>query len=147
MSGIHRDRGLEKYSLSIRAANGGTLYHPRLITEISGTDEKFPVIGEMLELDPDNLRTIRDGLKKVTREGGTAYSSFKNLEALNVAGKTGTAQYGPKGEKSYAWFVCYAPVESPRIVLTVLVEEAETGGRTAAPIAARILKEYFSKPR
>ena len=49
----------------------------------------------------------------------------------------------PLKERDHAWFACYAPAESPEIVVVVLVEHGGHGGETAAPIAREILDEYF----
>ena len=49
----------------------------------------------------------------------------------------------PRKEKDHAWFACYAPAETPEIVVVVLVEHGGHGGETAAPIAREILDEYF----
>ena len=77
------------------------------------------------------------------------------MEGVAVAGKTGTAQVVrmddqktpgdeiPLKERDHAWFACYAPAESPEIVVVVLVEHGGHGGETAAPIAREILEEYF----
>ena len=76
-----------------------------------------------------------------------------NLAALRVpgvtiAGKTGTAQI--PGNKNCAWFICFAPAENPEIAIAVAIEgdvagEEFGGGLYAAPVASRILQEYFRK--
>jgi peptidoglycan glycosyltransferase len=63
-----------------------------------------------------------------------------------VAGKTSTAEVGAGDDKkNHAWFIAFAPADAPEIVLVVLVEEGETGGRTAAPLAAEFLEAYFAR--
>jgi len=64
--------------------------------------------------------------------------------SIDVAGKTGTAQFGNKGE-THAWFIGYAPYENPEIVIAVLVEAGGEGHKSAVPVAKEILKWYFSK--
>lgn len=61
-----------------------------------------------------------------------------NLPGLTVCGKTGTAETG-RG-KDHAWFTCFAPMETPRLVVTVLVEHGGFGARAALPIARELLK-------
>jgi len=56
---------------------------------------------------------------------------------FRIAGKTGTAQ-NPHGE-DHALFVCYAPVDDPRIVVAVVIEEAGHCGSVAAPVAQRVM--------
>jgi penicillin-binding protein 2 len=75
-----------------------------------------------------------------------------------VAGKTGTAQVvrAPEDDqeeqdesevryefRDHAWFVAYAPTESPEIVVVALVEHGGHGGSTAAPLARQVMEEYF----
>jgi peptidoglycan glycosyltransferase len=64
------------------------------------------------------------------------------LPGIDVAGKTGTAE-GSGGPHS--WFMAVAPAEAPTIAVVVMVEGEGTGGTTAAPIAARILRAWFDK--
>ena len=70
------------------------------------------------------------------------------VPGVNIAGKTGTAQI--PGDKNAAWFICFAPVENPRIAIAVVIEgdvagEEFGGGLYAAPVASRIMQEYFKK--
>ncbi len=128
-------------------ANGGTYYYPRLVSKISGEqqDTAFSVRSESLGIKESSLRAVKEGLRKVAQEPrGTAYSVFQDVSFLKVAGKTGTAEYGPDKEKAYAWFAGYAPCDDPRIVVVVLIEEGETGGKTAAPLAKQVLMTFFA---
>jgi penicillin-binding protein 2 len=80
------------------------------------------------------------------------------VQGIKVAGKTGTAQVVRMGEqedeeedideepyefRDHAWFVAFAPVEEPEILVAVLVEHGGHGGSAAAPIAREVMKEYF----
>jgi peptidoglycan glycosyltransferase len=79
--------------------------------------------------------------------GGTGFAAA--IPDAQVAGKTGTAELGPKpgteGEEEPeqikdAWFAAFAPAENPRLAVGVLLIEAEAaGGEVAAPIAAQVL--------
>ncbi len=62
------------------------------------------------------------------------------IPGLDVCGKTGTAETGRDG-KDHAWFTCFAPEASPRLVVTVLVEEGGFGASAALPIAKAVLLE------
>ncbi len=68
------------------------------------------------------------------------------IHGLNnsVAGKTGSAEF-ETGKETHAWFTGFAPAEDPKLVVTVLVEEAGSGGHVAAPIAKSIFDTYFSR--
>jgi penicillin-binding protein 2 len=73
-----------------------------------------------------------------------------------MAGKTGTSQLISIGQdetydansvperfRDHALYITFAPAERPRIVLAVVVENAGSGSRVAAPIARKILDYYF----
>ena len=62
-----------------------------------------------------------------------------DIPGLAVCGKTGTAQTGKGAD--HAWFTCFAPETSPRLVVTVLVEGGGFGAKAAAPVAREILLE------
>ncbi len=87
---------------------------------------------------------------------GTAYASGLGAD-YRFAGKTGTAQVISLGEdeeydeeatperfRDHALFISYAPVQAPEIALAVIVENGGGGSRTAAPMARKVLDEYFS---
>ncbi|MBN1918688.1 MAG: penicillin-binding protein 2 [Verrucomicrobia bacterium] len=130
-------------------AMDGAQFKPRLVTRIVRPDgvEEFAPESRRIELSPESLALVKEGLREVTRKDGTAAGAFMpHLDHLNVAGKTSTAQVGEgENEKNLVWFVAFAPVEAPEIVVVVMVEEGKTGGSTAAPIAAAFLEGYFAR--
>jgi penicillin-binding protein 2 len=107
---------------------------------------------EDLGLKPDTVRLVREGMRSVVSEGTGRRAQVPGVE---VAGKTGSAQVvasarlarDPKSHKllPHGWFVCFAPVERPRIAMAVLVEHGGSGGEAAAPVAQEILARYFGK--
>ncbi len=128
-------------------ANGGTYFYPRIVHKVTGGegDAAFPVKSEPLGASQRSLLVIKEGLRRVAQErGGSAFRVFEKVSDLKVAGKTGTAQYGPGNELAYAWFVGYAPCNNPRIIVAVVIEEGETGGATAAPVARQVLTDFFT---
>ncbi len=71
--------------------------------------------------------------------GGTGVNA--QIPGVNVAGKTGTAEVDVEGErKNHAWFVAFAPAESPEVAVSVVSEYGGIGGQVAAPLAGRILQ-------
>src|SRR4030095_436028 len=100
-----------------------------------------------LDLSPVTLDQLRTGLIDVVNgAGGTAHqASFDNVE---VAGKTGTAQWGPKNkERTAAWFAGFLPADQPQYAFAALYEgdvgSKVHGGSTAAPMIADVFKEIY----
>lgn len=142
-------------------ANGGTLYEPRLVRSRRGPDggveETQPRVTGTVPVKPENLALIRKALEGVVEQAGGTGSRAR-VPGVSVAGKTGTAQVvrlekfqGVKESKipiqyrDHAWFVSFAPVENPEIVVAVLSEHGGHGGSAAAPLAQRVLAKYFEK--
>jgi penicillin-binding protein 2 len=87
-------------------------------------------------LTAGNLTLIRQALTAVVdRATGIA----AKIPGLPAAGKTGTAE---NPGLPHAWFVCYAPVSAPRIVIAAFVEHGQHGDRSAANVARSILTWY-----
>jgi len=79
----------------------------------------------------------------VNTPGGTAYSSRIASTSIEFYGKTGTAQ-NPRGE-AHAWFIGFATKGSQTISISVIVENGGTGGSVAAPVASKIVQNYFNE--
>ena len=139
-------------------ANGGTLYQPQVVRAVETSDgtvvQEFPPrIRRQIPVDPDNLRRVTDALYDVVNDpSGTAFPARD--PALDVAGKTGTAQTGYVAKKddepkmawflsqNHAWFSSFAPARSPEIAVTVLVEHGGSGPEVAVPVAMQVVREY-----
>ena len=96
-----------------------------------------PGTSASLELNPDQLTTLRRAMIAVVEEG-TARSG--RLTGLQIAGKTGTAQ-NPHGA-SHGWFIGFAPAEKPEIVVGAIIEFAQHG-TAAIPIVSRTIAHYL----
>ncbi|MCL4366187.1 penicillin-binding transpeptidase domain-containing protein [Patescibacteria group bacterium] len=116
-------------------AADGILYKPEVLL-----NEKPKILASNL-LPKEQINLIKEGLKLVPKEGGTAWPFF--AFPIPTAGKTGTAEYGDKG-KTHAWYTSFAPVDDPKIALTVLIEGGGEGSSVAAPIAKEAYRWYFS---
>ncbi len=126
-------------------ANGGTLWKPHLIRGV-GSDRTLrsetpeDSLRHDVAVSARSLSVVRAAMASVVSDpqgtGGRA-----RVDSLTIAGKTGTAQ-NPHG-KDHALFICFAPVESPRIAIAVLVENAGHGSTAAAPIARKVLEAFF----
>lgn len=111
----------------------GTICYPRIAEK--------PVC-KSLNIDKKKLDLVREGMVGACTTGGTGYTFFDFKP--QVACKTGTAETAVDGEP-HAWFTVYAPADFPTIVLTVMVERGGEGSKVAGPIAADIMKFWFSK--
>jgi len=122
-------------------AGDGTVPSPRVLLEGPPTD---PADTLDLRVSPRNLEWLREGLRRVVRQGGTAYGSA--LEHWDWAGKTGTSQ-NPHGE-DHGWFVGIGgPIDGePEIVVAAIVEAGEHGS-DVAQIAAKAADYYLRKTR
>ncbi len=126
-------------------ANGGQLLRPRVvdrIVSIDGVEQVFePEIGGTVPLSPATLELIRSSLAAVVSGArGTARYAFEGI-TYTVAGKTGTSESGQ--ENPHAWFAGYAPVETPRVAIAVLLEHAGEGSREAAPLFRQVIEAFF----
>jgi penicillin-binding protein 2 len=130
-------------------AIGGTWFQPHLIKDAV---HLMPARSGKVNLD--NIRKVVSGMYGVVNEtGGTGVRA--HLPDVDVCGKTGSAQLVSNGAlkagykqtqdmKDNAWFVGFAPCQSPEIVVATLFENGEHG-QLAAPIVRDVIKAYFDK--
>ena len=128
-------------------ANGGTVYYPRLVDRLESGDplsEEAPStirpgqVRSRLETRPEYLAHIRAAMRDdVLDTEGTGTSA--RVTDYSVCGKTGTAEIKGNGVKDkVTWFASFAPFESPRYAVVVMVESGASGGRTCGPVARKI---------
>ena len=133
-------------------ANGGTFYQTRLVQQVQTFDNQLVTAYQMrakrtLDLSSGTLDQLRTGLIDVVNgSGGTAHQA--SLDNVEVAGKTGTAQWGPKNkERTAAWFAGFLPADQPQYAFAALyegdVDSKVHGGSTAAPMIAEVFKEIY----
>ena len=126
-------------------ANGGIQYKPFIVSRIDnldGTPYKIfaPEQTGTLEVSKTTLDLIREGMRNVAEESGTAGSLFAGFP-VQVAGKTGTAENF--SGRDHGWFVAFAPYDHPRIVIAVLTEQGGFGVSSSGPIVRAMLEEFF----
>jgi len=140
-------------------ANGGTRVTPHLLKAVDDgngwKDVPAPPPQSAMELKPETVRAIRDGLFLVVNGRGTGGAA--RIAGRDVSGKTGTAQVisteGGKAAKGKTdkdlrdngWFVFFAPRDNPQIAGVVFVEHSGHGGTWAAPIAKHVMETFFAK--
>jgi penicillin-binding protein 2 len=139
-------------------ANGGTRVTPHLLKSVDDGAGWKPVPEpepqSKVNLDPEKLQAIRDGLWMVVNQAGTGHNA--QIKGYDVAGKTGTAQVislegakSAKGKTSknladHGWFVFMAPRDNPQIAGVIFAEHGEHGSN-AAIIARHALDTFFAK--
>lgn len=153
---------LQLATMTAALANGGELLKPRIVRRVedwNGTvlEESAKEVVRQIDYAPEEWTAIREGMTAVVNSPrGTGQSA--RLEALKVAGKTGTSQVirrksdeeeeatedekVPYRFRPHALFVAYAPAEEPEIAVAVVVEHGGSGGRAAGPVVQRILERY-----
>jgi penicillin-binding protein 2 len=149
--------------MTARLATGRNV-QPRLIHTIDGVMQ--PVIGgESLGLNENDLRRIRASMYDVcNHERGTAFGSRIVADDARMAGKTGTSQVRritpeerargvtrnedlPWERRDHALWVNFAPYDSPRFAVAVVVEHGGGGSSAAAPIGRDItLQALYDGP-
>ncbi|RKM57581.1 penicillin-binding protein 2 [Butyrivibrio sp. CB08] len=125
-------------------ANEGELMKPYFVSGIKSEDGK-----NVKNYSPENYKRLMSALQADTLKGmmrqvvetGTA-SKLKGL-SYTAAGKTGSAEFNTSTSDSHAWFTGFAPADDPEICVTIIVEDAGSGGSFAVPIAKRIFDAFF----
>ncbi|HEY1913407.1 MAG TPA: penicillin-binding protein 2 [Vicinamibacterales bacterium] len=138
-------------------ANGGTRVTPHLLKSVDDGAGWKPVPApppqSKIDIDPDKLQAIRDGLWMVVNQGGTGGRA--RLVGYDVSGKTGSAQVisntgriaagrTTKDLRDHGWFVFFAPRDKPEIAGVVFLEHGIHGSNAAA-LAHHILETFFAK--
>ena len=133
-------------------ANGGTFYQTRLVQQVQTFNNEIVTAYQVrAKRTLDLLSETRDQLRigmidAVNGRGGTGHQA--SLDNVEVAGKTGTAQWGPKHkERTAAWFAGFLPADQPQYAFAVLYEgdvgSNVHGGSSAAPMIADVFKEIY----
>jgi len=128
--------------------DGGTRYSAHLLYGVAsfgneGTvNLKQPEVLNENEIDSWVVDEIKQGMEQVVRDNNVVKNNMSAVSKLvTVGGKTGTAQTG-KTDIENALFVCAAPMESPELIVAVVLEQGD-GGSYASLAAARILETYY----
>ncbi len=135
---------LQMAEVAAAIANKGRLMKPHLTDRIVAKDGR---VTKRIEPDlqsevmkPETATQLTEMMRRVVEEGtGTEV----RLEGVEVAGKTGTAEIGANREFTQPWFICFAPIDNPRIAVAVTLERQPVGsfgGTVAAPIAKSVLE-------
>jgi len=152
---------LQMANVMAAVANGGKIYRPQVIhhvVDVNGATVR-PFAPELLHevpVDDAVWPIVREGVEKAV-SAGTAPGA--QIDGVRVAGKTGTAEYCddlaikaglcpvPEGQTlpTHAWFMSYAPVEAPEIVVVAWVYNGGEGSVVSVPVAHDVLDFYFKR--
>ena len=155
--GFNLTSPLQLANLYSALLNGGKFPYPKLIK-----DEPTKYLGE--ELNTTHQKAILNALKAAVQEpSGTAYKlNLNNPNFVKIGGKTGTSQVVRIKEedreddlyktkeiedkfKDHSVFVGYAPIENPKYIVSVIIENGGSGSAVAAPIAHKILNFAYQE--
>lgn len=129
-------------------ANDGVLMAPYLVQEIQGQDLETIDTTQPDGLGPAVSPQIAATLTELMVNNENSYSGRGKIRGVEIAAKTGTAEYGetPKTSPPHVWYVAFAPADDPQVAVAVLVEAggdrsnlAATGGEIAAPIGRAVI--------
>jgi penicillin-binding protein 2 len=145
------------------AERGQIVATPRLVAAVraAGSNEiksRAPVLTKPIDIATrEQWDVIYDGMEGAVTTG-TAHVAGSNAK-YKFAGKTGTAQVvtvkqtestkhvdADIRKREHAWFIAFAPVEDPKVAISVLVENGGFGASAAAPIARKVLDAYLLGP-
>ncbi len=136
-------------ALTAVIAGRGDMAAPRVVREPQAKRES-----RSATFRKETFESVIEGMWRSVNAGGTGAGAF--VEGMDVCGKTGSTQVVSKETaermaragkeiKTHSWFSGFAPRNSPRIIVTVLVEYGGGGGATAAPLAGQIFRTFFGE--
>jgi penicillin-binding protein 2 len=135
-------------------ANGGTFYQTRLVQQVQTVGNEIVAAYSVRAKKTINASSLAMEqihtamVDAVNAPAGTAHQA--SLDKISVAGKTGTAQWGPKEkERTAAWFAGFVPADHPQYAFAALYEgdvgSTIHGGSAAAPMIGRILRQVYGE--
>ncbi len=132
--------------------NGGYVYDAHIVDKVTSSTgelvyEQKPTLVRKLDVNQENLKVIKQGMKEMVSESEDHYSStarnyfnkFKYKEQMG--GKTGTAQVSEINLEDNAWFVAYAPFEDPEIAIVVYIPNGYSGSMASSTV--KDIVEYY----
>ena len=131
-------------NLCATIANRGHYYIPHIIKASEGVeiDKRFTEKQYTL-VDTTHFPKVIKGMWRAVNSGagmgGTTW--IAHVDSLDICGKTGTAQ-NPRGADNSV-FICFAPMDNPKIAVAAYVENGGFGASYAAPMASLMVEKYL----
>ncbi|OBJ68167.1 D,D-transpeptidase PbpA [Mycobacterium sp. 1274756.6] len=138
---------LQNALVAATIANQGVTMRPYLVDSLQGPD-----LANIAATAPQTQRRAVSPqvAAKLTELMIGAESSTQQegaIPGVQIASKTGTAEHGtdPRNTPPHAWYIAFAPADTPRVAVAVLVEDggnrlSATGGALAAPIGRAVIE-------
>lgn len=153
-------------------ANGGTLYRPYFVQDVTTPGGRVlwrqePLVRRRIPVSAQVMAAVHQAMAAVTQmdpawfkdgaisDTGTGYWPYYGFsqetqqylgQAITVAGKTGTAQLGGT-QTPDGWWISYAPANDPQIAVVVRTDHSNEGFVGGAPVAREIYDYYFGLDR
>ena len=138
---------LQMAMVSAAIANGGQIMKPTLVRSVIAPD--------LTVLDPFEAKVFTSPISSQTAATLTGMminnvnngaASNGRISGIDVGGKTGTAENG-EGAQYTLWFTGFAPADSPKVAVAVVIEDGGTsyGNAVAAPIARKVIEAVLNK--
>ncbi|ORW10382.1 D,D-transpeptidase PbpA [Mycobacterium kyorinense] len=138
---------LENALVAATIANAGVTMRPYLVDSLKGPDlaniSRATPHEQRRAVSPQvaaKLTELMVGAEQVTQQKGA-------IPGVQIASKTGTAEHGtdPRNTPPHAWYIAFAPAQTPKVAVAVLVEDgadrlSATGGALAAPIGRAVIE-------
>lgn len=146
---VHKYTPLQINSYMATVANGGTRYATHLLHSVRSFSGEviYSQEAEILstvDISSSSLSAIKEGMREMVNSSGSASYYMYTVEGIKatVCGKSGTAQIG--GDRQNCWFSAFAPMEQPKIAVTSIVEDGDTGA-SVSRIDAAIIGAYLNE--
>ncbi len=134
---------LQMANMASIIANKGFYYPPHVVKAIDSPDNTNKEYAKPVysTIDAVHFNVLQEAMLEVF-EGAHGTARWAKIEGIKICGKTGTAQ-NPHG-KDHSMFIAFAPLEDPKIAMSVIVENAGFGSTWAAPISSLMIDKYLN---
>ncbi|MDD3118377.1 MAG: penicillin-binding protein 2 [Victivallales bacterium] len=139
---------LQVVTYTAALANGGTLWRPQLIREVTEPDGHPlyvipPQQNGSLQVTPENLARVREGMWKVVHESHGSGRRAKN-DKIELYGKSGTGEVGAVGHRyNNTWFIAFGSAGGKTYAAVIFVSHGASGGGTCALLMKRFFEEWL----